>query len=66
MQQPDTNTAYGLRDRAILELFYSVGLRRTGLCHLQISDLSLSRKPVFVREGKGGKDRLLPVGETVV
>ena len=66
LQQPDTNTPYGLRDRAILELFYSVGLRRTELCHLQVSDLSLSRKTLFVKEGKGGKDRLLPVGERAI
>ncbi len=66
LQQPDTNTPYGLRDRAILELFYSAGLRRTELCNLQISDLSLSRKTLFVREGKGGKDRLLPVGERAI
>ena len=63
LQQPDITTPYGLRDRAILELFYSVGLRRTELCNLQVSDLSLSRQTVFVKEGKGGKDRLLPVGE---
>lgn len=66
MQQPDINTPYGLRDRAILELFYSAGLRRTELCNLQVSDLSLSRQTVFVREGKGGKDRLLPVGERAI
>lgn len=66
MQQPDIHTPYGLRDRAILELFYSAGLRRTELCNLQVSDLSLSRQTVFVREGKGGKDRLLPVGERAI
>jgi integrase/recombinase XerD len=36
------------------------------MCNLQVSDLSLSRMTVFVREGKGGKDRLLPVGERAV
>src|SRR5690606_3341353 len=66
LQQPDINTPYGLRDRAILELFYSAGLRRTELCNLQVSDVSLSRMTVFVKEGKGGKDRLLPVGERAI
>lgn len=66
LQQPDISTPYGLRDRAILELFYSVGLRRTELCNLHLSDLSLSRMTVFVKEGKGGKDRLLPVGERAI
>ncbi|MEJ2416556.1 MAG: tyrosine-type recombinase/integrase, partial [Exilibacterium sp.] len=66
LHQPDITTPYGLRDRAILELFYSVGLRRTELCNLQVSDLSLSRMTVFVKEGKGGKDRLLPVGSRAI
>lgn len=63
MQQPDLKNAAGLRDRAILELFYSTGLRRTELINLQLHDLSLSRKTLYVRQGKGGKDRLLPIGE---
>lgn len=63
MQQPDLNTPYGVRDRAILELFYSTGIRRSELCNLELPDLSLQRLTLYVREGKGGKDRLLPVGE---
>lgn len=63
MEQPDTETPYGLRGRAILEDFYSTGIRRTELCRLELSDLSLSRLTLFIREGKGGKDRLLPLGE---
>jgi integrase/recombinase XerD len=66
LEQPDINTPYGLRDRAMLELFYSVGLRRTELCNLQVSDLSLSRKTLFIHQGKGGKDRLLPVGARAI
>lgn len=62
MEQPDTETPYGLRDRAILEVFYSTGIRRTELCRLELSDLSLSRLTLFIREGKGGKGRLLPLG----
>lgn len=63
MQQPDIRTPYGLRDRAILEMFYSTGIRRSELIHLQLSDISLSRQTLYVSEGKGGKDRLLPLGE---
>lgn len=63
MQQPDTSKAEGVRDRAILELFYSTGIRRTELCNIEISDLSLSRKTLHIRKGKGGKDRLIPVGD---
>ena len=52
-----------MRDRAILELFYSTGLRRSELIKLTLDDLSLTRKTLYVRQGKGGKDRLLPIGE---
>lgn len=53
----------GLRDRAILELFYSSGLRKSELVNLHISDIKFKKGTVVVRQGKGGKDRVLPVGE---
>ena len=63
IQQPDVSKAGGIRDRTILELFYSTGIRRSELCNLMLQDLSLSRKTLFIRQGKGNKDRLIPVGE---
>lgn len=63
MQQPPTHTPGGLRDRAILELFYSTGIRRSELCNLKLQDISLTRKTLYVREGKGKKDRLIPMGD---
>jgi integrase/recombinase XerD len=60
---PDTDDVLGLRDRAILELFYSTGLRRAELIGLQIYDLDRSRGRLHVRQGKGKKDRMLPTGE---
>ena len=63
MLSTNTQKASGIRDRAILELLYSTGIRRTELCSLEIVDLSLSGLTLFVRKGKGGKDRLLPLGE---
>ena len=63
MQTPDLRTLPGLRDRAMLECFYSTGVRRSELCALTLGDLSLSRRTVLVRQGKGNKDRLLPIGE---
>jgi len=63
MMQPDLNTPYGQRDRAILELFYSTGIRRSELISLQVDDVSLSRETIYIRDGKGGKDRLLPMGQ---
>ena len=66
MLQPDLTSAYGIRDRAILEVLYSTGIRRSELIHLELHDLSLARRTLYVRGGKGGKDRLLPVGERAV
>lgn len=57
-----TETASGVRDRAILEVLYSTGIRRTELCNLELPDVSLSRLTLFARKGKGGKDRMLPLG----
>ncbi|GLS28288.1 site-specific tyrosine recombinase XerC [Marinibactrum halimedae] len=63
MMQPDLTTPYGVRDRAMLEVLYSTGLRRSELCNLEMHDLSIPRQTLYVRKGKGGKDRLLPIGE---
>ena len=61
LRQPDTNDAIGLRDKAMIELMYSTGLRVSELCGLQISDLSMD--PGCLRcIGKGNKERLVPVG----
>jgi integrase/recombinase XerC len=56
-----TDTAIGRRDRAMLELFYSSGLRLAELCDLRWDALDLSEGLVRVT-GKGGKTRLVPVG----
>jgi integrase/recombinase XerD len=63
LQQPNTASTYGLRDRAILELFYSSGLRVSELTGLKISDLFLEEEIIRVL-GKGSKQRLVPVGES--
>jgi integrase/recombinase XerD len=54
---------YGVRDRAMLELLYSTGIRRMELINLALHDLDLNRAALLVREGKGRKDRWLPIGE---
>ena len=56
-----TDTRLGLRDRAILELFYSSGLRLSELCALRWRDLDLAEGLVTVL-GKGSKQRTVPVG----
>lgn len=59
---PDTGTAVGLRDRAMLELMYATGLRVSELTGLELGSLSLNQGVVRVL-GKGRKERLVPVGE---
>jgi integrase/recombinase XerD len=63
LARADPSTTMGLRDRAMLELLYSTGLRRTEMANLRRYDADLSRRIVFVREGKGRKDRVVPLGE---
>ena len=60
---PDTDCIYGLRDKAILELLYSSGIRRMELVNLDIYDVDRNRETLLIREGKGKKDRMLPLGE---
>jgi len=63
MAAPDVATPLGLRDRAILEVFYSCALRRSELISLWSNDVDFERGTVFVRCGKGAKDRYVPIGE---
>jgi len=53
----------GLRDRAILETLYSTGMRRLELVNLKLWDLDLERATVTIRQGKGKKDRIIPLGD---
>jgi len=59
LEMPDTTSALGRRDRAILELFYASGLRLSELVSLGIEDIDVSRRMVRVL-GKGRKQRLVP------
>lgn len=63
LETPDVSTPLGLRDRAILELFYSSGLRNSELRLLEVGDVDFGRLLVRVNEGKGGHARMVPVGE---
>ncbi len=63
LAQPDINDALGLRDRAIMEVFYSCGIRRQEMCRLKQVEIDFERHTLFVREGKGRKDRMIPIGE---
>jgi integrase/recombinase XerD len=59
----DVEVPIELRDRTIWELLYSTGLRRAEALALHLSDVDRSRGTVFVRQGKGRKDRVVPIGE---
>jgi integrase/recombinase XerD len=59
---PDVTTPLGLRDRAAMELLYSSAIRRLEMTTLKVTDLRIDRGEVWVRDGKGGKDRVVPVG----
>ncbi|HEY6557439.1 MAG TPA: site-specific tyrosine recombinase XerC [Polyangiaceae bacterium] len=63
LKQPDTNGPMGIRDRAILEVLYSTGIRRMELIGLQVFDLNRERGVLRVREGKGRRERIVPIGE---
>jgi integrase/recombinase XerD len=63
IEQTDVHDALGLRDRAILETLYSTGMRRLELVSLKLWDLDLERVTVAIRQGKGKKDRLIPLGD---
>ncbi len=66
LAMPDVTTLLGLRDRAILEVLYSTGIRRLELVGLDVRDLDAERGALFVREGKGRKDRVVPIGARAV
>ena len=59
---PDLGTPIGYRDRAILEVFYSTGIRLNELRHLRVHDVDLDGGTVYVERGKGGKARVVPIG----
>ena len=64
-ERAGANTFRSVRDRAILELFYSTGMRLSELVGLDLDDLDLVSDQVRVR-GKGRKERILPVGRLAV
>ena len=63
LNQTDVATPLGIRDRAMLETFYSTAIRCGELVELDVYDLEPERRTLVVRLGKGRKDRVLPVGQ---
>jgi integrase/recombinase XerD len=66
INQPNVEQPLGLRDRAILETLYSTAIRRKELVGLHVYDLDTERETLMVRQGKGKKDRMVPIGTRAV
>lgn len=63
LSAPNLETPLGIRDRAILEVFYSTGIRCTELINLTLQDIDLNSGEIRINQGKNAKDRLAPLGE---
>ncbi len=63
INQANVHDPLGLRDRAILETLYSTGMRRLEMVNLTLWDLDLERATAIIRQGKGKKDRAIPLGD---
>jgi len=63
LAMPDLATPTGLRDRTILEILYSTGIRRLELLGLNCMDIDHGRGTLMVRQGKGKRDRVVPIGD---
>lgn len=63
---PNLDTLSGVRDRAMLEVLYCTGIRRAELAHLALMDLDIDRATLMVRQGKGKKDRMIPISPRAI
>jgi integrase/recombinase XerD len=63
LAEAEPTSAQGQRDRALLETLYATGLRRMELAGTAVYDADLTRGILWVRHGKGGRERVVPLGE---
>lgn len=63
---PDLHTPCGFRDRCILEVFWTTGMRIGELLSLAVSDIDFAQALCTIRHGKGGKPRVVPLGKTAL
>lgn len=63
IEMPDTKTALGIRDRALMEMLYATGIRHSEVYRLNIFDVDTSSELLIVRQGKGRRDRCVPLTE---
>lgn len=62
LHAPDTKSVIGYRDRTILEVLYSTGIRKDEINNLTLNDVDYTDGFLRVNDGKGGKDRVVPLG----
>jgi len=62
----DVSHRLGIRDRSIIEVLYSTGIRRQEAAHLDLTDLKADRGVLLIRQGKGKNDRVVPIGERAI
>jgi integrase/recombinase XerD len=62
LDQPNLATPLGVRDRAVLEVLYCSGIRLEELCRLSVFDVDLKGRMIRINQGKGRKDRVVPLG----
>ncbi|MEM1158443.1 MAG: tyrosine-type recombinase/integrase, partial [Verrucomicrobiota bacterium] len=63
LKAPDTGKALGFRDRVILEILWSSAPRLSELLDLEVEDVNLETRLLRIREGKGQKERIIPLGK---
>jgi integrase/recombinase XerD len=66
LSQTDTEDVIGIRDRAIMEVLYSTGIRREELARLRLHDINAVRGTLRVNQGKGKRDRVVPIGKRAI
>lgn len=63
LNEPDTMTFTGTRDKAMLELFYATGIRRLELINLKLTDINFKKAVIRINQGKMRKDRIVPIAK---
>tara|TARA_Y100000385_G_C13099652_1_gene643664 strand:- start:794 stop:1825 length:1032 start_codon:yes stop_codon:yes gene_type:complete len=63
---PDIRDPLGIRDRAILETLYATAARRSELVNFNLTDIDLENGTAHIRQGKGGKSRLVPIAKNAL
>lgn len=66
LSQPNLSLKTGIRDQAIMEVLYSTGIRLNELLCLEIYHADLKDKVLYIRKGKGGKQRVVPLGKNAI